>query len=59
MSAGSSTAPGGYSHQDEGTGQFNIDDDRSPEEISRVIRSKGYEAVWKDWDAAYLKANVS
>ena len=22
---------GGYSHQDEGTGQFNIDDDRSPE----------------------------
>ena len=45
MSAGSSTAPGGYSHKDEGTGQFNIDDDRSPEEMSRVIRAKGYEAV--------------
>jgi 2-iminoacetate synthase len=59
MSAGSSTAPGGYSHQDEGTGQFNIDDDRSPEEISRVIRAKGYEAVWKDWDAAFLKENAS
>lgn len=59
MSAGSSTAPGGYSHKDEGTGQFNIDDDRSPEEISRLIRSKGYEAVWKDWDAAFLETNVS
>ena len=59
MSAGSSTAPGGYSHQDEGTGQFNIDDDRSPEEMSRVIRAKGYEAVWKDWDAAFLRENIS
>ena len=59
MSAGSSTAPGGYSHKDEGTGQFNIDDDRSPEEMSRVIRAKGYEAVWKDWDAAFLVENVS
>jgi len=53
MSAGSCTAPGGYSHQ-ESTGQFNIDDDRSPEEISRVIRAKGYEAVWKDWDPAFM-----
>ncbi len=59
MSAGSCTAPGGYSHQDEGTGQFHIDDDRSPEEISRVIRAKGYEAVWKDWDAAFLEENAS
>ena len=59
MSAGSSTAPGGYSHKDEGTGQFNIDDDRSPEEMSRVIRAKGYEAVWKDWDAAFLHEHVS
>jgi len=59
MSAGSSTAPGGYSRQEEGTGQFRIDDDRSPEEISRVIRAKGYEAVWKDWDAAFLKQNAS
>ncbi len=59
MSAGSSTAPGGYSRKDEGTGQFHIDDDRSPEEISRVIRAKGYEAVWKDWDAAFLVENVS
>jgi len=55
MSAGSCTAPGGYAHEDESTGQFSIDDDRSPEEISRIIRAKGYEAVWKDWDPAFLE----
>lgn len=59
MSAGSSTAPGGYCHKDDSTGQFHIDDDRPADEISRVIRSKGYEAVWKDWDAAFRQANVS
>jgi len=59
MSAGSSTAPGGYVQKDDETGQFSIDDDRSPEEISRVVRAKGYEAVWKDWDAAFLHENVS
>jgi 2-iminoacetate synthase len=34
------------------TGQFEIADERSPEEIAEVIRSVGYEPVWKDWDAA-------
>ncbi len=34
------------------TGQFEIADDRSPEEIARLITRLGYEPVWKDWDAA-------
>jgi 2-iminoacetate synthase len=34
------------------TGQFNIADDRSPEEVAELIRRLGYEPVWKDWDAA-------
>lgn len=34
------------------TGQFAIADERSPDEISRVIARLGYEPVWKDWDAA-------
>jgi 2-iminoacetate synthase len=34
------------------TGQFDIADDRSPEEIATVISRLGYEPVWKDWDAA-------
>ncbi len=54
MSAGSCTAPGGYAGDREGTEQFTIDDDRTPEEVSRMIRAQGYEAVWKDWDRAFL-----
>jgi len=36
------------------TEQFSIDDNRSPLEISQLLKSKGYEAVWKDWDEAIL-----
>jgi 2-iminoacetate synthase len=35
------------------TGQFEIADERSPQEIADLIRSLGYEPVWKDWDAAF------
>ena len=34
------------------TGQFDIADERSPQEMAGLIRKLGYEAVWKDWDAA-------
>ena len=34
------------------TGQFDIADDRSPEEVADPIRRLGYEPVWKDWDMA-------
>ena len=30
--------------------QFEIADERSPEEIAVLIRRLGYEPVWKDWD---------
>lgn len=50
FSAGSSTEPGGYVTKDKELEQFTIDDNRSPEEIADMIRSKGYEPVWKDWD---------
>jgi len=36
------------------TGQFDIADERSPEEMAEQIRQLGYEPVWKDWDAAIL-----
>ncbi|BCA78946.1 2-iminoacetate synthase ThiH [Desulfuromonas sp. AOP6] len=54
MSAGSSTAPGGYLNKEKSTEQFAIDDDRSVEEVCHMIRAKGYETVWKDWDSAFL-----
>ncbi|MDB6124538.1 MAG: thiH [Pedosphaera sp.] len=34
------------------TGQFDIADERSPEQMAELIRRRGYEPVWKDWDAA-------
>jgi len=57
MSAGSCTAPGGHADEGKNKEQFVIDDDRSPEQMSKMIRAKGYEAVWKDWDTAFLNAS--
>jgi 2-iminoacetate synthase len=34
------------------TGQFEISDERSPAEIAEVLRRRGFEPVWKDWDQA-------
>ena len=54
MSAGSCTAPGGYGEENQGTEQFTISDERSPAEVENLLKSRGYEAVWKDWDGAFL-----
>lgn len=56
MSAASSTRPGGYAEPETAGGQFDIDDDRSVEEFSRMIVSKGYEPVWKDFDISLARA---
>ena len=53
MSAGSCTSPGGYADKDESGRQFVIDDDRTPAEVDAMLRSRGYDPVWKDWDAAF------
>jgi 2-iminoacetate synthase len=36
------------------TEQFAISDDRTPAEVAAMLRAKGIEPVWKDWDAAIL-----
>jgi len=33
------------------TGQFEISDERSPAEVATALRNRGFEPVWKDWDA--------
>ena len=38
------------------TEQFAIADERSPAEVVAALRSRGFEAVWKDWDAAISTA---
>ncbi len=52
-SAGSCTAPGGYSSADRSGAQFEVGDHRSLEEVCRVIRAKGLDPVHKDWDAEF------
>jgi len=50
MSAGSRTNPGGYSGTDIADSQFAVEDPRSPDVIADMIRQKGLDPVWKDWD---------
>lgn len=48
MSAGVCTAVGGRSHKEE-VGQFDISDGRSVAEVATMLRQKGYQPVYKDW----------
>jgi 2-iminoacetate synthase len=54
LSAGSKTNPGGYTIEEESLEQFEIHDERTPAEIAEMLRSQGYEPVWKDWDRSYV-----
>lgn len=53
LSAGSKTEPGGYSHPKEALEQFEVSDSRTPAEVALSIKSRGYDPVWKDWDAVF------
>jgi len=55
MSAGSRTEPGGYAHDRRAEAQFEVADERPPQVVAEVIREKGYDPVWKDWDPAFLQ----
>jgi 2-iminoacetate synthase len=50
MSAESKTNPGGYVVDRQTLEQFEIDDNRSLEEIKTMLLSKGYEPLTKDWE---------
>jgi len=53
MSAGSQTEPGGYASTPDALEQFTVSDSRTPKEVVEAIRQRGYEPVWKDWDAIF------
>lgn len=55
LSAGSRTEPGGYVSTPEALEQFTVTDERTPEQVCEAIRARGYEPVWKDWDAVFDK----
>lgn len=59
MSAGSQTRVGGYSDHPDGPGQFEVNDRRSPVEMAKMIASRGFEPVWKDWDRAFMNGDIS
>ncbi len=54
MSVASKTTVGGYSDDsEESTQQFEISDDRNIPEFCAMLRAKGLEPVFKNWDATY------
>ncbi len=54
MSAGSRTNPGGYGSRAGAVEQFAVDDQRPPAQVVAMLRGKGLDPVWKDWDSAFL-----
>ncbi len=50
MSAGSSTAVGGHTREDESVGQFDISDERNVEEMCLALQERGVQPVFKDWE---------
>ncbi len=59
MSAGSSTRPGGYAQPScKNLAQFQIEDQRPPEQVAAMIKNAGYDPVWKDFDQAFLESGV-
>ena len=54
MSVGSKTTVGGYSDDsEESTEQFSISDERNIPEFCDMLRAKGLDPVFKNWDATY------
>jgi len=41
-------------HATNATGQFDIADERSADEVAQRIQRLGYEPVWKDWDKVLM-----
>lgn len=53
MSAGSKTDPGGYAVYPDALEQFEISDDRTPQQVAEAIQEHGLQPVWKDWDSVF------
>jgi 2-iminoacetate synthase len=53
MSAASKTNPGGYAVDPQSLEQFETSDERSMDEVKRIISNAGYDPVMKDWDKVF------
>jgi len=54
MSAGSKTEPGAYAVHTNALKQFEVSDQRSPEEVVAMLKDNKYDSIWKDWDASFM-----
>ena len=57
-SAGSCTAPGGYSKPEQAGEQFSIEDQRTIDEVCLAIKDKGFDPVRKDWDPVFQQSSA-
>jgi len=56
MSVASKTTVGGYSDDSENSeAQFEISDNRTVEQFCAMLKNKGYEPVFKNWEGIYRK----
>ncbi|MBO4232745.1 2-iminoacetate synthase ThiH [Riemerella anatipestifer] len=53
MSAESKTNPGGYVVEPQSLEQFEISDERTTEEIHKMLIENNIEPVWKDWEKTW------
>ena len=53
MSAGSRTTVGGYSEPAADAGQFAVSDSRNVDDFCAMLRARGLDPVFKNWDAAF------
>lgn len=53
VSAASKTQPGGYANDVKQLEQFSTGDERSCEQVSKALISRGLQPVWKDWHSIY------
>ena len=58
-SAGSCTAPGGYSNPEPEGEQFSVGDNRNITEVSEALIAKGFDPVYKDWDREFQVESLS
>lgn len=58
ISAESKTNPGGYVVEPQSLEQFEISDNRSTEEVVDMLRNRGLEVVWKDWEHNWQSKSV-
>jgi 2-iminoacetate synthase len=60
MSAGSRTTVGGYGEAEPTTdGQFQVSDQRGVPEICAMLRNRGLEPVFKNWDCVFRDAGAA